>query len=185
MHHLWSWPTCPGQLTLKKKKKVHVCPKAWNTDLHYYVWLTFCYFPVPILFTVMILSKHLHMGMILSVVSSMYGLTHIFASLTYWNTSLTMLCLSPYIGYRHDTLQTLKYGQYRFSSIIHVRMRPMSLLHWLNSMLHWFYDITQSLYRLGRDTWHILYDGFNLFTTTICIRSIFLLYRLYDTLHWL
>ena len=44
-----------------------------NTDLHFYSSLTVRNLSVPILFTVMILYKHLHMGRIVSEASSMYG----------------------------------------------------------------------------------------------------------------
>ena len=60
----------------------------WNTDLLLYASLTFCYFSVPILFTVTILCKHLHMGRIVSVALSVHGfdLYFCFTGMVFSNT---------------------------------------------------------------------------------------------------
>ena len=47
-------------------------PTIWNTDLHFYASLNFCYFSVPLFVTVMILCKPLHMGKIVSVAPSIF-----------------------------------------------------------------------------------------------------------------
>ena len=77
------------------------------------------------------------MDRIVSVASSIYGLDlyFCFIDFTIRFTDL-MLFLSPYIDNSHDTsLQTITFGQDRFSSIIHLWIRPICLLHGLYDTL--------------------------------------------------
>ena len=68
----------------------------YGFDIHFcftdfLISLTLCYFSVAMLVTVMILSKHLHMGRITSVASSMYGFDPCFFSIDF------MICFTDFI----------------------------------------------------------------------------------------
>ena len=90
----------------------------WNNDLYFYASLTSCYFSVPILFTFMILCKHLHMVSILSVASSVYGFDMKFCFIAFMiRFTDFLLFLSPYIVYSRDTLLTLTYGMVDILSV--------------------------------------------------------------------
>ena len=138
-------------------------PTMWNTDLHFhasptngYISVHYLHYTVySTLFTLyclqswMILYKMLHMGRIISLTSSVYrfDIHFCFIDFMIWFTDF-MLFLSLYIGYSHDTLPTLTYGKDHFTSIIHVWIQPIFLLHWLDNTLQWLYANFQSLYWL-------------------------------------
>ena len=60
---------------LHQGKSICVHSTMWNNDLYFYASLTFCFFSVPILLTVIILYKHLHLDRIVSVASLFTSLT--------------------------------------------------------------------------------------------------------------
>ena len=84
----------------------------WNTDMQFYASLTFCFFLVHPLFTVMILCDHLQMGRIGPVASSMHRFNLYFCFIDFMiRFTDSMLFLSLCIGYSHDTLQTYMWAE--------------------------------------------------------------------------
>ena len=83
--------------------------------------LTFCYFTVSLLVTVMLLYIHLHMGRIVSVVSSMHEFDMYFCFTDFIRITDFMIFLSLYIYLHIDSVF--------FITTIHEYIRSIFLLH--------------------------------------------------------
>ena len=53
-----------------------------------------------------------------------------------------MLFFSPYIGWSHDTFQTLEHGHDCCSSILHIWVWPIFCLLWYASLSFWYFSVS-------------------------------------------
>ena len=140
----------------------------WNTDLHFYASLTFCYFLVPVLVTVMLLGKHFHMGRIILVASPLYGFDLYFCFIDFkirFTDFLLFLC--PKFGYSHDTSQTLSYG----ARILGTHLHPYIVLTYILCFTDMSYSTMAVRVRLPLDARCCLLTTLVIFSSALFISN--------------